>query len=331
MSPVGREGNQRTSPPRRARRRPRAQYSGTTHPHRGCRLQQQSDSIHPRRANPSQPRRRGWFTGMRAQLVRPGQMVVVRRGGRCRWSVASADATRTPVVGARGASGVGAGGAWRGRRGWCVGVYARLVRRAQVRLVHRVVGAGGASGGRRGWFASPGCVSVLVGAMCVKVAFGVPFGIEQARHLTHTTPTREGRSYPGAADRCGDKDDDGGDGVGRGRPGRKGSPKRVPARPLTGCATTGPLEGVTGRTTRYRVPRIDGSAVHADRTRPNPPGNGLPRSMRGTPVVGRGRHGRILIPDRGRNHPEHGNPRPASTVCTGMMSIPRAADHPAGA
>ena len=47
--------------------------------------------------------------------------------------------------------------------------------------------------------AASGCVMVLVVVVCVKGAFGVPARIEQVRPLTHTTTTREGRSYPGAA------------------------------------------------------------------------------------------------------------------------------------
>jgi hypothetical protein len=49
--------------------------------------------------------------------------------------------------------------------------------------------------------ASPGCVIVLVELMGIKGAFGVPCGDRNKfRPLTPTTPTREGRSYPGAAD-----------------------------------------------------------------------------------------------------------------------------------
>ena len=55
---------------------------------------------------------------------------------------------------------------------------------------------------RRGtWCASPGCVIVQVELMGIKGAFGVPFGDRNKfRHLTPTAPTREGRSYSGAAD-----------------------------------------------------------------------------------------------------------------------------------
>jgi hypothetical protein len=47
-------------------------------------------------------------------------------------------------------------------------------------------------------------LSVLVAMVCIKGA-SRPFGIEQVRPLTHTTTTRERRSYPGAAEKYGNK------------------------------------------------------------------------------------------------------------------------------
>jgi hypothetical protein len=106
-----------------------------------------------------------------------------------------------------------------------------------------------------------------------------------------------------------------------GQPGRKGSPNRVPVGPLTGCSTTGPLEGVSGRTTGYRVPGSTGppsTATELARTRP---GTVTPIPSRDS-VCGGAR------PTREDPHPEPGQKPPGTRQPTiGKHRVHRDDEH----